>query len=301
VPPLVPAVRKWRFRAALLCGLLLPAPLVWLLGLVLYEGGSPLVTTEGVTVVPMLTHEEHRERQTFEQPCQQDDDCEPPLVCFFNMRRVEHYCSDSTCMTDTQCPEGFACRAVRHGEDTVVRTCSLLGKRLEGERCEAMPLTPEGGCARGLLCAGTCGRPCQPDESESCPEGLFCAPAPTGAVCRPTCESRGCPEGQECVRLSRGASACMVVHGTNCQRTPCADARECRTWAPASQAGHVWMSCVIPCSHLKPDCPEGLVCHRAQCRQPCAPGEPDACAHGQECTRAHEGEPWLCRTQHGDP
>ncbi len=143
---------------AILLGLLLSAPLAWLLhGAVSgTRPGAPAPRT-----IPMLALEERRSLLTYERACQKPEDCEPPLACFFNPRSGQRYCTDSTCMADSRCPEGFTCRALALGREVpLLRLCALVGMREEGEACHALPETPREGCARGLVCQGWCGRPC---------------------------------------------------------------------------------------------------------------------------------------------
>jgi hypothetical protein len=287
---------RWRTPLAVLLGLLLPLPLVWVLLRTTPDAGglgAPIPRT-----IPMLPLEERRGLTTYERPCQSREDCEAPLECFLNTRSMERYCTDSTCMTDAHCPEGFVCRAMPLGrEGPAIRLCTLEGTRQEGEACDALPRTPREGCERGLLCQGWCGRPCRRDEPTSCPVGFFCAEGPNGSSCLPSCEGRSCPEGQQCVSLGkRGVSVCARVHGEDCQRTSsCPDGQQCLVNHAPHRPGEVWMRCAARCGGDEPPCPEGLVCHVFRCRQPCEPELPDACGPHHHCHRDADSEPWLCR------
>jgi hypothetical protein len=284
---------KWRTRLAVLLGLLLPVPLVWLL-YTARDGGVPRGASETRTA-PMLSLEERRSLMTYERSCRKSEECEPPLGCFINPRAMARYCTDSRCMTDRHCPEGFVCRSMKtEDEGVLVRACALVGVRVEGETCKQMPVTRESGCASGLLCQGWCGRPCQVAEPASCPEGFLCREGPDGPSCLPTCEGRSCPEGQQCVRFAGGISRCAEIHGRNCQQTSCPGGQQCFVHSPSIRPGEVWMWCVEPCGEGGPSCAEGFICHMRYCRQSCEPGVPGSCAPHYKCDRYSDSEPWTC-------
>lgn len=287
---------KWRTLLVALLGLALPLPLAWLLytsllGHTAGEGSLP----PGVRPLPMLTLEERLRLPTYERNCRSDADCDSQLRCFFNMLSQRSYCTDSLCMADGQCPEGFACRVLttRSGED-VLRACSLVGIRGEGEACESLPRDREDGCKRELLCRDRCGRACELNESTSCPEGYFCEEHPEGATCQPTCEGRTCPEGQQCVRRGDRVSICARVFGPNCQRSPCPSGQLCSVDAYPAVADAVWMQCMYPCGTPNDaSCPEGTVCSFYGCRESCGTKDPLACAPGWAC-KGRPGEPLTC-------
>ncbi len=284
---------RWRTLLAVSLGLLFPVPLVWLIHTAA-SGENP--SAPGPRTIPMLSLEERRSLLTYERPCQKPEDCEPPLACFFNPRRRERYCTDTTCMTDSQCPEGFACRALALGrEGPFLRLCALVGMRREGEACHALPETPREGCEQGLVCQGWCGRPCRLDEPASCPEGFFCEEGPRGASCLPTCDGRSCPEGQRCVRVGERTSVCARLHGEDCQQTPCPEQQRCLVDYTPQRPGEAWMRCVARCGENERPCPEGLVCHVFRCRQLCDPEVPGVCGPFHHCHRLSETEPWVCR------
>jgi hypothetical protein len=283
---------KRRARLAVLLCLLLPVPLVWLLHTAM--DGGVLREPSGTRIAPMLSTEERRTLMSYERSCQKGEDCEAPLGCFINPRVMTRYCTDSRCLTDRHCPEGFVCRAMKtEDEEVLVRACALVGVRQEGEACKQMPATRESGCARGLLCQGWCGRPCRLDEPTSCPEGFFCREGPDGPSCLPTCEGRSCPEGQQCVRFDGGISKCAEIHGRDCQRIPCPGGQRCFVHSPSIRPGEVWMGCLAPCGEDAP-CAEGLICHMRYCRQPCDPGAQGTCASHYKCDRYSDSEPWTC-------
>lgn len=246
-------------------------------------------------MLPMIPLEEGRRLLTYEHSCRNNEDCEPPLRCVYNTRRGERYCTASTCMNDQHCPEGFACRALlTDDERALVRICSLVGLRKEGEKCEFLPSTPETGCEQGLLCQGWCGRPCTMDDSSSCPQGFLCADGPNGASCLPTCKNRTCPDGQQCTDFGEHVSVCATVHGQNCHLTPCPEGQRCHTEGISNRSDAVWMSCLAPCGGNKPPCPNGLVCDVFRCRQSCDPNGPNTCGPHRHCGRHSESRPWTC-------
>ncbi len=193
---------NWRRVLPVLLGLLMPLPLVWLGFIALSGTGAQVPLPRGKTLVPMLSPEERLRLSTYERDCETDADCEPQLRCSYDVGTARDYCTDSKCTEDEQCPYGFTCVPLEAENDKdLVRVCSLLGVRKEGELCELPPSKREDGCAQGLFCQGFCGRPCWMDGPE-CPEGFFCHEGSNGSSCLPSCEGRACPEGQRCVALS---------------------------------------------------------------------------------------------------
>jgi hypothetical protein len=287
---------SWRKRLAVLSGLLIPIPLALLLASVLVQRPPPL-THKGRPVSPVLAFEERLRLQSYHRECTRRTDCEPPLGCLSDTRVRRTYCADSECVTDIQCPDGFACLPLPTVDDgPLVRYCIPPGLRKEGERCLPIPREPDHGCEVGLLCgADWCGRPCRLEDPTSCPSGFFCADTVPGPACRPTCEGRTCPEGQRCIRDQEGASACAVVHGPDCQHIPCPEGRKCLGGFGIDHPGHVWMTCYPECGEGLPSCPESFVCDRGSCRRRCDPVEPDTCELGFQCRRRDDDQPWLCR------
>lgn len=288
-------MNRWTVALAALGGLLLVAPLLGVLSMGAYGVPGARVTREGVQLVPRLSPEERRQRSTYQIPCQTDQDCEAPLVCFFNMRLGERYCADSSCITDAQCPPGFTCRSMPTGrEDTELRVCTQVGLRKAGEECVLMPSTPRTGCEQGLVCNGWCGRPCRKDAPGSCPEGFFCAEGHEGPSCLPTCAGRNCPEGQQCIRWGQDVSVCQTVHGQDCQRNPCPEGQRCLSQSRPDKPGHVWMECVASCRDDRRACPEGLVCAHGECRSPCDAQRPDSCGEQYRCRKLLKDDPYAC-------
>jgi hypothetical protein len=279
-------------------GLLLPLPLVLLLGSVMHQKPG-VQNSQGGRVSPVLDVEERMRRVTYRRACQSSSDCEPPLGCLEDLRVGADYCTDSQCMTDLQCPEGQVCQSLATlDEGPLVRLCVPLGVREEGQRCFSLPNDREAACAPGLLCGGHegwCARPCRQGEVESCPEGFFCADVGPRPVCMPTCEARGCPEGQQCVRFKEGVSACARVHGPNCQQSPCPEGRECKVLTATQHPGRVWMECIERCGAGHPSCSEGLVCDGWHCLPPCSPQEPGSCPEGYRCIQRRPDRPWACQ------
>lgn len=293
---------SWRVALAAFLGLLLPVPLV-LLGFVMSMGVQP-PRSSSVRVSPVLSVEERANRVTYHVYCVKDSDCEPPLACFGDSRFRTQYCTDSQCTTDAQCPEGSVCLALsslRFG--ALVRFCVPVGPRLEGEPCLRLPSQRASACGPGLICGGKggwCGRPCDKGAPSSCPEGFFCADVRPEPMCLPSCEERGCPEGQQCVLDKEGASACAVVHGTECQQSPCPDSQQCRTFFSSRHPGEAWMQCIHPCDPKNPQCPDGRVCVRHQCQPSCEPWKPGTCGVGYRCEQYKPGAPWTCEPDWDD-
>ncbi len=286
---------RWRGLAAVLLGLLLPVPLLAILASSWFRPLAPAEPAQ-VRSVPMLSWEQRRQLATWRQPCRRSSDCESPLACFFDRHVQGLYCTDSDCVTDSQCGEGLVCRASDTWGGEVLKRCALAGERQEGEGCEPLSRKYASACARGLFCNGRCGRPCQPGEPGSCPEGFFCPRegGPDGPSCLPTCEARGCPPGQACIRFSEGGSVCSVVHGTNCQQSPCSEGQVCETHAPPERTESVWMRCESQCSADGTPCSEGFVCLFQRCVRSCHPDSPGTCGPGEKCERLRDGQRWAC-------
>lgn len=243
----------------------------------------------------MLSPGERQGLLTYGRSCQRSGECESPLGCLFNTRFMASYCTDSRCVTDQDCAEGFACRIMplRDGISRV-RICALVGVRKEGEPCLASSDTREDGCGPGLSCQGRCGRPCRLEEPGTCPTGFFCNDSLYGPSCLPTCEGRSCPEGLQCIRADKVASVCVAVHGQNCQQQSCPEGQKCLVSESPDRPGEAWMECVTFCGSGGRSCPEGLVCHQSRCRTPCDPSIPGACEPHQKCHRASDSQPWTC-------
>jgi len=285
---------RWRIPLAVLLSFLLLLPLAWTLQVTMFGG---VRRAPGKEVVPMLSPAERQGLMSYERPCGGNKDCEPPLGCFFNTRSRWMYCTDSRCMMDQQCAEDMVCRAMRTvGSGPAIRQCTLVGLRKEGEQCVELPSSREHACQRDLFCqGGRCGRPCQLDEPDTCPEGFFCRQGLNGPSCLPTCEGRACPQGHTCVRLEETLSVCAEVHGQDCQRTPCPGTQKCSVWAPLNHPREVWMTCLLHCDEKNPSsCPEGFVCEMSYCRKSCDPAIPNACGPHYKCYRYSERYAWTC-------
>ena len=278
---------KWRVPFVICLSLLLPLPLVWLLWKVSWNEFVTPQKADSLTVVPMLSHLERQGLLTYGRACKSDADCDPRLRCYFNMLTSDKYCSDSWCVTDQQCKDGFACQTYTTASDKdLIRFCSLVGDRKEGEVCDVATRDRQSGCERGLLCHHRCGRPCRLEEPASCPEGFFCEDDPTGPACQPTCLGRTCPEGQRCVTLWNRLSVCAQVHGEDCQLTPCAQNQVCMVSEYPQSGGQVWMRCAQRCAYDDtPPCPEDSVCVLYRCRKTCTPEDPSVCGEGFTCGR----------------
>lgn len=290
---------KWRTLLITLLGFALPLPLAWLLytSFLGQMKGEEVnrVLSQGVHLVPMLTLEERRHLPTYERRCESDTDCDPRLRCFWDMRAQRSYCTDSKCMSDEQCPEEFSCRFMTAENDKdVLRFCSLVGVRGEGEMCARSPSERRYGCRRDLTCRGLCGRPCELGDPTSCPEGFFCEEDPAGATCMPTCEGRTCPEGQRCIPWGARVSMCARVFGPDCLRTPCPSNQNCTVDHHPEVADALWTQCLQRCSGPKDaSCPEGTVCYFYYCRKSCTKEDPSACPPGFTC-HGRPNEPLTC-------
>jgi hypothetical protein len=289
---------KWRAFLGIVAGLLLPIPLLLLLG------GFLQPTLRGTdsgrrAVSPVLDTEERTRRVTYRRYCSLSSECEPPLGCLSDTRLMTHYCTDSRCRTDEECPQGQLCQSLATtGDGPLVRLCIPIGVRQEGEHCLRVPHRKEAACGPGLLCSGEdgwCARPCSTGDAASCPEGFFCADVAPQPVCLPTCERRGCPEGQQCIHSREGSSTCAQVYGPHCQQTPCPDNRECDVGDVTQLPGKVWTECVEPCGEGRPPCSAGLVCDGWHCLPPCDPQGPDTCAEGYRCNQRKPNRPWVCQ------
>lgn len=290
---------NWRMALGVIAGALIPVPMLLVMGSVWTGAHAP--TPEDTRASPMLSFEERMQHVTYHRHCQKPSDCEPPMGCLMDARLLTHYCTDSQCITDEQCPDDLVCRelATVNG-GPLVRLCIPLGFRKEGEQCMELPPDREHACELGLLCAGNrkawCGRPCRRDGATSCPDGFFCADLEPEPICLPTCEARGCPEGQQCIRHYDGASQCAVIYGPNCQQSPCPAGRECRDKTSILKPGKVWTECVEQCGPGKPACPEGFTCDRWHCLPSCDPQDPNTCANGYRCQQGKKPDrPWVCQ------
>ncbi len=287
---------KWRVPLAVLLGLLLPVPLIWASSMLLSGGLSvPGARGDDSRVVPILTPEEARPLLTFQRPCRGNEDCDVPLVCMRGQLMFNAACVASECATDMDCREGYSCHSISAGE-RVVRLCGVTGQAKEGEFCMQMPVNQGMGCSPGLLCANKyCRRPCQSQESQSCPEGYFCGVAEDvqGPVCLPSCEGRSCPDGQRCVALEHGVSVCARVHGTDCQLNPCPAEQVCDVLTRESQ-GDAWMRCAPLCDKQASSCPEGFSCLGGRCRRRCSSDATGTCGPMETCVGFSERSLGVC-------
>jgi Cys-rich repeat protein len=247
----------------------------------------------------MLDNEQRQRLMTYGRNCEPGVECEPPLGCLSDARYFRSYCTDSQCLTDMQCPEGQVCQSLATwGDGPQVRVCVPIGVRREGETCSKLPDDKEEACAAGLLCGGRalswCARPCRLGDTQSCPQGFFCADTIPQPVCLPTCEVQQCPSEQQCVSFGEGASKCMRVYGLNCKETPCPEGHSCIVWTEGPRQGEVWMQCIALCGGGSPPCKAGWVCNSWGCVQPCDPQGPEVCDEGYSCHRTNERMPYSC-------
>lgn len=253
-------------------------------------------------VSPILTLDERRELMTHERSCKKAEDCEPPLGCL-NLGSGHSICMASECQTDLQCAEEFTCRALKsRGGGPWIHTCIVRGTAEEGEPCSSSyTFQQEAVCRPGLLCNGHCGRPCQLDDSSSCPEGSICLKGREGPSCMPTCEGRTCPEGQECVPFKDGSSVCGKIWGENCQRQGCPEGTSCRTSYFPGSPGEISMECIQRCGEGRPPCLEGTLCDQRMCRRPCDEKDAHACGPQEVCSYFPVTRRWLCSVRLREP
>ncbi|HEX8434691.1 hypothetical protein [Archangium sp.] len=256
---------------------------------------------EGWRFMPWLTPGEFRELRTLRQPCREDAQCDPRLICFRDPRFPQRQCTASGCESDAWCAPYGVCRAMPlPGQRVALRACVFEGTREEGEQCLrwAPPGQREWACGEGLVCglSGWCGRRCVPGKEGSCPEGFFCARGdPDGPVCQPSCEGRACPEGQECVRRAGGVSVCASVIGRRCLEKPCPENKVCETETMLAVVGAGWRTCVQPCGKDGDDtCPEDFRCHEGRCRRRCSTQQPGSCGATQFCVSTDDEGNGLC-------
>lgn len=287
---------KWRVLLLILPCIVLPLPLVGLVLVAMQRPQAPTPLETKTHLLPMLPVDALRALPTYGRLCNTDANCNPPLGCLFIESELRSECTDSRCMEDKDCPEGFSCldHKTRSGK-ALVRRCSLIGERKEGETCEPLARSLRLGCARGLLCQeGWCGRPCRPDAPSSCPTGSFCADGRNGPpACIPTCKGRSCPEGQRCTSDEGGASFCALPPDPDCRETPCAKDHFCRLMSPPQRPWELRTECRRKCDSKKP-CSEGYVCLRYECRQACDPHAPASCGPGLMCGQYKPSDPWYC-------
>lgn len=281
-----------RMVLVVLC-FLLPLPLAGLLLVGKSWPGKPQHQFDNT--LPMLSLEERKSRLTYQHACDTDADCESPLGCFILGPSRRFLCLDSTCLTDQQCEEGFSCVPLKTASGkAMVRICSLVGTRKEGERCTVLAIVQEDACERGLLCQGRCGRPCRLDDPSSCPEGFLCSEGREGPPsCLPTCEGRPCPEGLRCLSRGKRASVCGRVHGEDCRKNKCPPMHLCRVLEPPQRPWELRTECTRVCDKDS-SCPAGHFCHQYLCRKPCVPESPETCGPGLTCGRHHPLDPWYC-------
>ncbi len=257
---------------------------------------------EGWRFAPFVAPAEARARISLLRSCQDDAQCESPLVCFHDSQNQRRYCSGTGCQSDEWCtPFGSVCRAIpmRGRGKMAVRQCVFVGTREEGQPCLRAPQAPlrQWACAEGLVCAGEgwCGRRCVPGEASTCPEGFFCARGdPEGPVCQPTCEGRACPEGQECLRREGGVSVCMELQGRHCDKNPCDKGRVCVVDPLLYMPTRAYGMCLQTCGgEGDAACPKDFVCHQGQCRLGCSFGKPFPCL-AQFCVSTDDQGTGVC-------
>lgn len=255
-------------------------PLVWWCG-------SP-AAAGSLQVRPVLSDSQRQTVLTYKRKCRGHEDCGEPLSCVRDPRVSMWRCLASECETDLQCEPGFVCTLHRLYDAPSVRLCMIQGTQKEGERCDRFHLKSKYGCQPGLIClSGFCGRPCQPGERATCPDGFVCQRDAPRGVCLPSCLQKGCPPELECIRIEEEFSVCATVHGRRCDKNPCAQGEECQqVLGSRRHADVVNMRCVLPCDEKEGRlCPAGSICFGGECERPCDEKAPGACPAGERCTR----------------
>ncbi|MBM7113464.1 hypothetical protein [Archangium primigenium] len=274
-------------------------------GLVEWGGGAR--SASGWRRLPMLPADARQALPTFLRPCESSADCDALLVCQYASAFRARICVGSDCTTDSDCPPSTVCRWIPSedpGARVAVSACAFSGVLPEGAPCVRLGEREDEGCEPHLVCADWCGRRCGSWLTGACPEGTFCAlEGPDGPVCLPTCEGRACPKGQDCVRRDGGVSVCARVHGSNCQREPCAPGRVCRVDTRPFRPGEAWMACATPCEgegSAARGC-DGLgACLDGRCWEYCSPMEREPCLEDFVCVPMG-GESGACVLAPGRP
>jgi hypothetical protein len=237
---------------------------------------------------PALDKGQLRALATYMRRCRGTIDCDPPLVCTISPQGGGWRCRASECDTDLQCKSGFVCTFFQGIDVPPIRLCLVRGTRREGERCVDIYQKEEHGCQPGLICgAGICGRPCEPNDPATCPEGFVCYGRWPSPLCLPTCLQTGCPEGQRCFQMGGGYSVCGTPLGQDCDRQPCPPGETCwRRLGSGLRSKTVKMRCVVPCDRLDGGgCPAGFMCAGGDCLRLCDEQDAGSCPPGDECKR----------------
>lgn len=221
-------------------------------------------------VSPMLSSGELMSYVTYKRVCRTSKDCEPPLACTADERVQNYRCLTSECMTDADCPSGFACRAAR--ARPVVRFCKTLGTRREGERCFPDSPYKDMSCGAGLKCMrGICGRVCRLGDPGSCPLGFGCVDTPDSPACVSQCSRETCPPPKTCLRFDDELRICGTLVTGNCNETPCPEGQVCDQ-STIGMGDKLATKCLSSCAPDKP-CPSGNYCFGNMCKQLCQKDE----------------------------
>ncbi len=287
---------RWRIPLDVLTCILVLLPMGGLLFVAMLPRGRP--AAQEAVILPVLSLDVRRSLLTYQRDCRSDADCEPPLGCFMAGHSGVSYCTDSTCAQNTDCLEGFACIPLKSTTGkSLVRRCSLVGHRKEGEVCRVPAHGLEDACEQGLSCQWRCGRLCRLNDPAGCPDGFFCLEGREGPPsCMPTCEGRPCPAGQQCIPRGieeDGVSVCGRVEGPDCRRDSCPRGQYCDVFEVPQRPWEVRTRCMQLCKK-ESDCPEESTCLAHQCRKPCDPREPSACGPGLTCGHYQPADPWYC-------
>jgi hypothetical protein len=233
--------------------------------------------------------------------CQSSEDCPQDQGCLINRETRRLECMASECEEDAHCFPGTTCREIKTGtSNAVIRRCTPVGERNEGESCDPDYISRSGACREGLRCLNqVCTQPCQLSEPTSCPKGHTCTDDPDGPGCVPDCDQLGCPSGQQCKHLPGGGNRCLARVTGTCPETPCAEGERCLMDGGRSR-GSFW--CARVCEPLHPgSCAPGELCGWAggtasACFRQCDPKRIDSCGEGWMCATISEDlSLWGCR------
>lgn len=179
---------KWRTPLAVVMGLLLPMPLLLLLGGALgWSGWAQVPPDEQLS--PMLSSQQQQQLLTFGRPCQ--DSSPEGFYCDTGPNGASCL---PTCEGRT-CPQGQECARFESGPSS----CAVI----RGRNCQRTP------CPDGAQCRTTyspqrpgevkmeCVVPCG-EKTPACPEGILCHNGTCRQPCEPS-ELDACASGQECV------------------------------------------------------------------------------------------------------
>jgi hypothetical protein len=230
--------------------------------------------------------------------CWMDSDCPAGRGCVANRETRRFECRESECEEDVHCFPGFVCLRAAGGDTRpIIRRCTPVGQRREGEPCDIGFVSTAGACQEGLIChRGVCSVPCRLEDPASCPDGYACEEGSNGVACFRDCRAQGCPGGQRCKSLGEGDFECLEQVQGECPETPCAEGERCNMRVSRGR-GVFW--CARLCDPLRADsCPADQICGRrgGTCYRRCDPMDLDSCGEGQRCSNISDDmTQWGCK------